>query len=137
MFPATCKAGGQCMGFPDVCKTPAPPAPPIPTPYPNIAMVPQANGATCSLKVKFAGQPACTTKTQIPMSSGDEAGSIGGMVSNMIKGPCSFKRGSVKVKVEGTPVVFLTSTTAHNGSNANFPAGAQIAPSQVMVIIGG
>ena len=37
MFAVT-KQSGQCFGFPDVCKTPAPPAAPIPIPYPNIAM---------------------------------------------------------------------------------------------------
>ena len=30
-------SGGLSIAFPDVCKTPAPPAPPIPIPYPNIA----------------------------------------------------------------------------------------------------
>jgi hypothetical protein len=29
---------GMSMAFPDVCLTPAPPAPPMPIPYPNIAM---------------------------------------------------------------------------------------------------
>ena len=29
-------SGGMSMVFPDVCKTPAPPAPPIPIPYPNM-----------------------------------------------------------------------------------------------------
>ena len=29
-------SGGMSIAFPDVCKTPAPPAPPIPIPYPNI-----------------------------------------------------------------------------------------------------
>ncbi len=29
-------SGGMSMVFPDVCKTPAPPAPPVPIPYPNI-----------------------------------------------------------------------------------------------------
>ena len=42
MFPATTNAGGMCMGFPDVCKTPIPPAGPVPIPYPNMAMVNQA-----------------------------------------------------------------------------------------------
>ncbi|HEY8927093.1 MAG TPA: PAAR-like domain-containing protein, partial [Polyangia bacterium] len=30
-------SNGTTIAFPDVCKTPAPPAPPIPIPYPNIA----------------------------------------------------------------------------------------------------
>jgi hypothetical protein len=137
MFPATTKGGGQCMGFPDVCKTPAPPAPFVPVPYPNIAMLPQADGGTCSSKVKILNKEACTTKTEISMSSGDEAGSAGGgMVSSKMKGPALFKKGSSKVKVEGAPIVHLTSMVALNGgSNANTPPGAQIAPSQTKVIV--
>ncbi len=30
-------SGGVTIAFPDVCKTPAPPAPFVPIPYPNIA----------------------------------------------------------------------------------------------------
>ncbi len=36
MFPRATKAGGSTIAFPDVCKTPAPPAPFVPIPYPNI-----------------------------------------------------------------------------------------------------
>ncbi len=32
IFPASTKGGGQCFAIPDVCLTPAPPAPPIPVP---------------------------------------------------------------------------------------------------------
>jgi hypothetical protein len=135
MFPASCKAGGQALGTPDVCLTPAPPSPPVPTPYPNMAMLPQATPPTCARRVNVGNQPAITLATQIPMSSGDEAGVNGGVMSGMFKGPVAFKRGSVKVKIEGNAAAFLTSTTAHNGSNANMPAGAQVAPSQAKVII--
>ena len=40
MFPASSKLVNQGMvfAFPDVCKTPAPPAPFVPIPYPNIGM---------------------------------------------------------------------------------------------------
>lgn len=137
MFPASTKGGGQCMGFPDVCKTPAPPAPFAPIPYPNIAMCNQADGGTCSSKVKILNKEVCTTKTEISMSSGDEAGSAGGgMVSSKMKGPAIYKKGSSKVKVEGAPMVHLTSMVALNGgSNANTPPGNQIAPSQTKVTV--
>jgi len=36
MFPASTYKGGAVAAFPDVCKTPAPPAPQVPAPYPNI-----------------------------------------------------------------------------------------------------
>ena len=137
MFPASTKGGGQCMGFPDVCKTPAPPAPFVPIPYPNIAMPTQANGSTVSKKVKIGNKEVCTIKTEISMSSGDEAGTAGGgMVSAKFKGPALYKKGSSKVSAEGSAIVHLTSLIALNGgSNANMPAGQQIAPSQTKVTV--
>ena len=36
MFPSATKLGGSTIAFPDVCKTPAPPGPFAPIPYPNI-----------------------------------------------------------------------------------------------------
>ncbi|MBA1147269.1 DUF4150 domain-containing protein [Ectothiorhodospiraceae bacterium WFHF3C12] len=134
MLPATNKAGGQCMAFPDVCKTPTPGGP-VPVPYPNIGMVPQVNGGTCTSKVKIQNQKVLTKNSKITMSSGDEAGSVGGVVSNKIKGEVVYKKGSSKVKMEGKPAAHLTSMTGHNGTNANMPAGAQIAPSQVKVLV--
>jgi len=133
MFPASTNGGGNCMAMPDVCKVPAPPAPPIPTPFPNTAMMNQATGA--SLKVKICGKQTVTTKSKIPKTMGDEAGVAGGMISGMNMGPASFKKGSTKVKVEGSPTVSLTSMTAHNGTNANAPAGTVVAPSQQKVLI--
>jgi hypothetical protein len=133
MMPASTTMGGMCMGMPDVCKVPAPPAPPIPIPFPNIAQLPMA--VSTSTKVMIMNMPAVVQNSQIPLSSGDEAGVAGGVVSGMNMGPVVFKMGSSKVKIEGKPACTLTSMTAHNGSNANFPAGAQIAPSQTKVLV--
>jgi hypothetical protein len=135
MPPASTKGGGQCFAFPDVCKTPTP-AGPVPIPYPNIAMLNQASGGTCSSKVKICGDFAVMQDTEITMSSGDEAGSVGGVVSNKIKGPAKFTQGSSKVKIEGKGAAYLGAMVAQNdGSNANMPAGHQVAPSQVKVIV--
>ena len=57
MFPASTKMGGTCFAMPDVCKVPAPPAPPIPTPFPNTAQCMQANSGI-STKVKVAQKEA-------------------------------------------------------------------------------
>jgi hypothetical protein len=137
MFPASTKGGGQCFAFPDVCKTPAPPAPFVPIPYPNIAMPADASGGTVSSKVKIEGKEVCTTKTEITMSSGDEGGTAGGgMISSKFKGPAKYKKGSSKVSVEGNPVVHLTSMIGQNDSgNPNMPAGNQVAPSQTKVTV--
>ncbi|MGB2907670.1 MAG: PAAR-like domain-containing protein, partial [Candidatus Aminicenantaceae bacterium] len=106
-------------------------------PYPNIAMANQAKGSTASKKVKIVNKKALTTKTEISMSSGNEAGSAGGgMISSKIKGPAKYKKGSSKVKVEGSPIVHLTSMIGQNGTaNHNMPAGVQVAPSQTKVLV--
>jgi hypothetical protein len=122
------------MGVPDVCKVPAPPAPPIPTPFPNVAMCAMATGTTT--KVLVMNMPALTEASKIPQSSGDEAGVAGGVVSGMNMGPVAFRTFSSKVLFQGKKAVMLTATTAHNGSNANMPAGVHMAPSQTMVLVG-
>jgi hypothetical protein len=86
-------------------------------------------------KVKFSGKEVVTKKSEMSRSMGDEAGVNKGVMSGMNMDKVVFKKGSAKVKVQGQPCVHLTIMTGHNGSNANMPAGAQIAPSQTKVII--
>jgi hypothetical protein len=134
IFPGSTNGGGQCMAAPDVCLTPQPP--PVgqaPIPYPNTAMLNQAQKT--SKKVKFVNKEVLTLKSEIPKSMGDEAGTGKGVMSGMNMDKVTFKKGSSKVKIEGQPCIHLTSMTAHNGSNANAPAGSQIAPSQTKVIV--
>lgn len=133
LFPASTKGGGNCMAFPDVCKTPAPPAGPIPMPYPNTAMVNQATKT--SKKVKIVKKGVVTTKAEVPKTMGDEAGIAGGVVSGRNMDKLTFKQGSSKVSAEGAPVVYVTATTGHNGANANAPAGVQVTPSQTKVFV--
>jgi hypothetical protein len=106
---------------------------PPPIPYPNIASCGQASGTAD--KVKICGSSCITTASEIPVSSGDEPGVAGGMVSNVFKGPCSFPMGSGKVKAEGNAVVCLTKMTKHNGKTAN-TVGMQCVPCQVKVLVG-
>ena len=134
MFPASTSAGGMCMGMPDVCKTPSP-AGPIPIPYPNIAQCSMANPGTAATKVMICNMPALVLNTMIMLSSGDEAGVAGGVVSGMNMGPAKFLRGSTKVMVQGKPGAYLTSQLGMNGSSPN-TVGTQLAPSQVKVIYG-
>jgi hypothetical protein len=134
MFPASTKMSGQCFAMPDVCKTPTPGGP-VPIPYPNIGMTMQGS-AGYSVKIKIMGQPAVLVNGKIPMSSGDEAGTAGGgVISSKFKGEVIYKKGSMKVTCEGKKQCYITSICGHNGSNANMPVGAQIAPSQVVVLI--
>jgi hypothetical protein len=132
MLPATTQMGGLCSVFPDVCKTPTP-AGPVPIPYPNLSQPTLA--VNTSIKVLITAMPVVTLKSQIPMSNGDEAGSLGGVVSGVFIGPTTFSKGSMKVFVEGMPCVHLTSMTKHNGMSPNNPVGAVIAPSQAKVLV--
>jgi uncharacterized Zn-binding protein involved in type VI secretion len=126
---------GDCLGVPDVCKTPGPDGPES-IPYSNAASLAMAHPATCSSKVFIVNQPAATIETVITMSSGDELGVDGGVVSDLVKGPCRFKIGSSVVMIEGNPAAYLGSTIGHNGvASANQPMGAQISPSQTVVIV--
>jgi uncharacterized Zn-binding protein involved in type VI secretion len=137
MFPASTKAGGNTAttGPLDACKTPSP-AGPVPIPYPNLGMVSDASGGTCASKTKLDGAKACTTKSEISRSSGDEAGTAGGIISSRNMADIKIKMGSSKVIIEGEKAAHIGSMTGHNGSNANVPAGAQISPSQTKVFVG-
>lgn len=133
-LPAATKAGGMYFAMPDVCLTPAPPAPPVPVPYPNIAQVASTNGAVD--KVLVENKETVVEGSKVPNSSGDEAGTNGGVTSGVNMGAVEPKMFSSKVFFKGKKAVTLTATTAHNGSNANMPAGAHIVPSQAKVLVG-
>lgn len=136
MFPATTKGGGNCAAFPDVCKVPAPPAPPIPTPFPNMAQCSDASGGTCTQKIKILNKPVLHSGSEISRSSGDEAGTLKGMVSSVNMDKAKYSSSVSKLKVEGNPIVTHLKNTGQNGSNANAPPGVQVAPSQTKVIVG-
>ena len=132
MFPASTKAGGMCMGIPDVCLTPAGPSP-VPIPYPNIAQVSNASGTID--KVKIGNKETVVESSKISSSSGDEAGTTGGVISGVNRDQCTWKSSSSKVYAGNKKVVMLTAMTAHNGSSPNCPVGLQMTPSQTSVIV--
>lgn len=109
------KSAGMLMCFPDVCQTPAPPAPPIPIPYPNIAQSTDTDKGT--KKVKADGEPVMTKASNFKMSAGDEAGSVGGLISGKIKGKGYPQLYSMDVKFEGDNVVRLTDIMCGNGAS--------------------
>ena len=129
-LPVATLANGQCLGFPDVCKTPAGPVV-VPIPYPNIGMCP--TGVQSTTKVMVMNMPALTQGSKLPMSQGDEAGVAGGVVSGMIMGEIAFRTASSKVAFQGQKVILLTAITAHNGASANAPMGVLLSPSQAKV----
>ncbi|HEY6529649.1 MAG TPA: DUF4150 domain-containing protein [Cellvibrionaceae bacterium] len=107
-------SGGMSLVFPDVCKTPTP-AGPVPIPYPNIGK------ASDTMK----GPTSVKTDKQMPMvkgavyimSTGDEAGSAMGVISNKIKGECEFMMYSFDVKFEGKNVCRMGDPLFHNNKN--------------------
>lgn len=132
MLPASTNGGGACNNTPpDVCNTPSPNGP-VPIPYPNIAQCPMA--INTAISVMFSQRPVIHKMSEIPLSSGDEAGTAGGVKSGVFIQKTTFLMGASKVFVEGQPVVLHSANTAHNGANFNIP-GVQAAPSQVKVLV--
>jgi uncharacterized Zn-binding protein involved in type VI secretion len=101
---------------PDVCKTPAPSGT-VPIPYVNVAM--STNLSEGSTTVKIQGFPVALESSSIAMSSGDEAGTAGGVISSKNMGKLSWSTSSPNVKFEGKGVVRFTDVAGHNGNQDN------------------
>jgi hypothetical protein len=108
-------SGGITTAFPDVCLTPAPPAPPVPIPYPNIAR--SSDTASGSSSVKCDGNPICLKDSNFSTSTGDEAGSVGGVASGTTKGKAEFVNFSFDTMVEGKNVARALDLMLHNNKN--------------------
>lgn len=119
------------LGFPDVCLTPAPPAPPIPVPYPNIANGPM--GVSAVYNVLMSCMPVHNLGTVIPLTSGDNAGVGMGVASGTVMGKCQAVTGAFTVLIGGKPVTRMTSMSMANSTNC--PTSVRLAPSQVSVLI--
>lgn len=107
-------SNGMSIVLPDVCKTPTP-AGPIPIPYPNIGKSSDASGGPSGVTVQ--GKMPMVKGAKYMMSSGDEAGSAGGVMSSSIKGECEFMLYSFDVKFEGKNVCRLGDPLFHNKKN--------------------
>lgn len=101
---------------PDVCKTPTPGGP-VPIPYVNIAM--DSDLVKGAKKVKIEGNPVALEDSNLSMSSGDEPGVAGGLISNKFKGKMTWATSSSDVKAEGKGVVRFMDVTQHNGNSFN------------------
>jgi hypothetical protein len=142
-MPATCvvnmltvvhkSSSGMVVFFPDVCLTPAPPAPPVPIPYPNIAMSSDTDEGT--KKVTVDGNPIMVQDSKFKMSTGDEAGVNNGVVSAKIKGKAEFVNFSFDVKAEGKMVARLLDPMIGNeaaGKPPNTPPSPEMQPPAVV-----
>jgi len=108
-------SGGMSIAFPDVCKTPAPPAGPIPIPYPNIGKASDTSKGPS--KVTTDGKMPMVKGAKYSRSSGDEAGSAGGVLSSKNMGDCEFMMYSFDVKFEGKNVCRMGDPLFHNKKN--------------------
>jgi hypothetical protein len=108
--------------IPDVCKTPAPPAPPVPIPYPNIAMSSDLLQGTTTVSAD-GGNMCAIDGSQFMKSTGDEAGVAGGIVSNLFIKEATWILYSFDVKFEGKAVCRLTDKMFHNHQNTVNIAG--------------
>ncbi|WP_413841863.1 PAAR-like domain-containing protein [Tateyamaria sp.] len=90
---STKQKGGASVAFPDVCKTPAPPAPFVPIPYPNVEIA--------SSGLKTASNKIQKFKVKFEKSKGDGAGTTKGLVTLINKISALFVIHSTTVKVTG------------------------------------
>lgn len=117
----------------DVCKTPTP-AGPVPIPYPNIAM--SSDTASGSKKVKMDGNPIMLKDSNFSTSTGDEPGTVGGIVSSKFKGKAEFVNYSFDVKVEGKNVPRLGDMMVQNkGGSPNTPPMPEVQPPTMAMVM--
>ncbi|MFV1984106.1 MAG: DUF4150 domain-containing protein [Thiohalomonadales bacterium] len=96
----------------DVCKTPGKC---VPVAYTNIAK--SSDAAKTASTVKINGHPACNLGSIFSQSSGDEAGSCGGVSSGTTKGIAEFVSYSPDVLIEGLPAVRQNDLMTSNNKN--------------------
>lgn len=121
----------MCAAFPDSCKTPSP-AGPVPVPYPNMAQ--DGDGDGCS-SVKIENKNVIRKGDHIRMSSGDEAGSLGGVMSGVFKNSAEIADGCSNVMAEGMAIAYLLVPVKQNGGMANATNGKAVSPPQTGALI--
>lgn len=108
-------SNGVTIAFPDVCKTPAPPAPPVPIPYPNVAQ--SMDSDKTAKKVFCDGEKVCHKESNFKRSTGDEPGVLKGVVSNKVMDKAEFVNFSFDVFFEGKNAVRALDLMLHNAKN--------------------
>ena len=109
------RSGGVSSVFPDVCKTPSLGGP-VPVPYGNVGRSVDVHRGSKSVRVQ--GVPTMLKGSVYRRSTGDEAGSAGGVVSGSTHGECEFSLYSFDVKIEGRNVCRAGDLMTHNKKNA-------------------
>ncbi len=107
--------------IPDVCKTPSPGGP-VPIPYPNIAMSSDLMKGTTTVKAD-GGMMCANYGSEFFKSTGDEPGTLGGVVSSTFIKEATWMTFSFDVKLEGKAACRLTDKMFHNHMNTVNMAG--------------
>ena len=107
-------SNGTSTVFPDVCKTPTSGGP-VPVPYSNTGKSSDASAGPTTITCE--GAMPMVKGAKYSMTSGDEAGSVGGVVSGSTKGEAEFMAYSFDVKFDGKNVCRLGDALFHNKKN--------------------
>lgn len=107
-------SGGLSIVFPDVCLTPMGPSM-VPIPYPNVSTAADTSEGPTS--VVCEGQMPMVKGAKYAKSSGDEAGTGGGVASGVNRNVAEFMMYSFDVKFEGKGVCRLGDPLFHNRKN--------------------
>jgi hypothetical protein len=120
-------SGMSTATVPDVCLTPAPPGPPVPVPYPNIALNTDLTGGTTTV---FAdgGNMIAIRGSQLARSSGDEPGVAGGVTSGVNMSHTDWMTWSMDVSMDGANACRLSDKQFHNQHNTVNMGGQMEAP---------
>ena len=116
-------AMGIAFSFPDVCETILPLVGKIPFPFPNVALLIDADSVSDEkgkeLLVGPSGLHVLLEGAKITDSTGDEAGFLGGIVTGETNGECKLTQASTSVKYgsEGKYLVRFMDITEQNISD--------------------
>ncbi|HAT1773620.1 TPA: DUF4150 domain-containing protein [Legionella pneumophila] len=119
-----CMLGGwvETIGPTDVCIVP----PEFPTPFYNLGSWMYSENAAINVLINSA--PSCNTITIIPISTGDEEGRLGGVVSGTVASSITPLNGLFNVTINGFPACNVGITQTY--SNFNNTYGVYTIPSQ-------
>lgn len=106
--------GISAATIPDVCKTPTPGGP-APIPYPNIAQSITLSSGTTTVKGDKA--MAANKGSKFSLSNGDNAGTIGGVKSNVFMKEATWILYSFDVKMDNKNACRFTDPMYHNAEN--------------------
>ena len=122
------KSDGISTATPDPCLTPAPPGPPVPIPYVNVAF---SKDLTDQAKTVFVdGEGIALSDSNFSTSVGDEPGTAGGVISGVNKGKAIFANYSMDVFVEGKNVCRLSDPMLNNGNTPDTPPTPEVQGNQ-------